>query len=83
MPKQTSFRATRMGTSASSIVWQKGGASSQANLRRPGRPTLLHAPSMLSHKAIISQVEDDDHDAHEAALASDIAPRGALSDRLG
>ena len=79
MPKQTSFRATRMGTSASSIVWQKGGASSQANPRRPGRPTLLHAPSMLSHKAIFNQTTnviddvDDNHEAHEAALASDIA----------
>ena len=67
MAKEISFRTA----SATSIAQQV--ASSQTLPRRPGRPTLLHVPSILSHKAIISQVEDADHEAHEATLASDIA----------
>ena len=71
MPKQTSFRT------ASSIARQA--ASSHQLPRRRERPNLLHVPSMLSHKAIFNQSVidtddgDDNHEAHEAALASDIA----------
>ena len=60
----------RPGGMAKQISFRTTAASQP---RQSGRPSLQHSLSVLSHKAIVSQVEDADHEALEAALASDIA----------
>ena len=65
-----SMTRSRPGGMAKQISFRTTAASQP---RQSGRPSLQHSLSVLSHKAIVSQVEDADHEALEAALASDIA----------